>query len=306
MSFKQEQKFIISPLLSELNSDDLTLSEKMEKKWDFTKNDGTNIKGGYQFFHVYENKDSKAKASFVLEDVKSMSGIKVFDQKRGRLSINLTPELSALLRSKIDEPLKKKLFQIRQSFMSSKAASKSYELFADRYNGVVTDGKPKTDNEGNEIGDNWPDQITFDVFLKSGQLDTNLHTIQDSSGQPYVWTQIERQPMQEVICTIDTVKIKKEGGKFDGVKVSVTFKNICLDAVSPPTYMSRRRIEQKQMQQQQEQTNNTAAAGANTTTTKTNGSITGQKRKQSSNSSATSSAVHSVSKKPRLIPTGAN
>ena len=230
--------------LSELIPGKFMFSEKKHRTWDFMdKKTGKNRTGGQTYVELYYEKPLQ-KLCFVIENVKSFSGIQTTDNfKRGFMSVSLTKAQSDAIRAAVDAPIFQLAFQCRGDLVKNgKKMVQSAEMKF-MFNGVVQDGKEKKDKSGQPLGGNWDDSITGNIHMKKKDnqpvVDPNECEIVDLEGRPYAWSALDGKPIKELFCEVEKVTFD------DKIRVHCVFRSIVPEAKAGVKYVSRRRLEQK-------------------------------------------------------------
>jgi len=233
---------VVEPIpYQQLDQSKFILGKKELNSWNFVdKKTNKRRTGSQTYCNVYYEKPGQ-KLLFLLEDCKSFSGIQTGDNmKRGFMSLNLKKEISEAVRKAVDTPLFNLAFVNRKEFMKNGAKIKEPAEMRIIFDGVVVDGKPKSEGSS----EYWDDCLTANVPLKRKNqqpvLDDNICTIEDLDGVAYAWTALDGKKLKEVAIEIEKMT-------FDDKKIRVhcLYRLIVPEEKSAPKVLTKRRLAQR-------------------------------------------------------------
>ena len=246
------QQMVALPV-TELQPSQFMFSPKQTKSWDFLdKSKNKRMTGSHDFVELWY-KEQGEKLAFVLENVKTTSGIQTTDRfNRGFMSINLEPAVSALVRKHVDDIVFAMVFQHREDLLKNGRKINQLAEIKFLYKGVVQDGKEKVDKDTKVAikGQDgkpayWSDSITGDIAFKKGKngpvVDENVCQIVDLNDRPYAWSSLSGKVLREVVVEVDKVVF----GADSKIKVHCTYRCIVPNEVGSggAKYTTKRRLE---------------------------------------------------------------
>jgi hypothetical protein len=233
----------VVPEIQELGS--FILSGKKERKWQWIEH-GVLKKGGETFVKVYSS-GTNTELLVSITGVRT-GGIHTSESKgaRGFMSINLTEDQSALIKTKIDKPLQELIFPRKDELLNPRHADriKNPTDLSIIFNGLVREGGIKD----SDTKERWPDQITASIPMmkrnkkgKPPSLDDSLLTVEDLDGNPFPWKDVGNVGnLAEVVLEITKVTFDTKGN----ISVRGTFRYIAVDAKAIPKITTKRKLGQ--------------------------------------------------------------
>jgi len=231
---------VVAVALNEIDPTQVMFSEKKVNSWDFVdKKTGKKTSGSKNFVEVFYGTPGN-KFAFVVENVKSFSGIQTGNNiKKGFMSISLTKEQSAAVRKSVCDVLFQLAFKHREQLYKNHKKVPTPEVLRALYDGVVKDGAEKKDKSGN-----YDDTSTGDIGMKvnKGQpmVDLEQCEIVDMDGSPYSWSALDGKKLSEVVFEVQEVSFT------DRVKVKLVYRCIVPNEKAAVKYVTKRRLEQKE------------------------------------------------------------
>lgn len=264
---------------TEMKAECFAISEKKTDSWDFVDKAGKKIVGKKTTIKLYydEDKETKTptKCAFVLENVKTINGIQPGKKlNQGFMSINLTPDQSAMVTKYIDDVIFQIVWKHREVLFKGGSKLVHPMEIKNLFKGVVKQGDEQKDKDGNVVkgpdglAKRWADSITCTVPMKKKQnqpvVDDTKCQVVDLRDRPYAWTALDRKELREVILEVDFITIGSPSNAFE-FKVQTVAKSIVPneEGNGGVKYTTKRRLEATSEEHTTTTTPSTPAAPAN-------------------------------------------
>ena len=232
--------------VDEVEEKKVILSECKTKKWTWKEDDGSSKSRTQSYAEVYYGKKGN-KLTFTLSDNRTINGIQTTRFKSAFMSLNLSSEQSAHIKTQLDNLIFQRVFENRATHLKRGTEIEHPSEIRLMYQGIIKKGDLKPDGSG----DRWNDQITCTVPTKrKGQqtvVDENLCTIEDLEGRPYAWTALDRKDIKEVCIEVDRIVFAKD------IKVVCKFRLIVPNAKTAPRVMTKRKLLQRAAREKEDE-----------------------------------------------------
>lgn len=232
----------VAPYPREIDATKVTCGERQSKPYSFPK-DGKQIDGTKYWIEL--KYDGHA-LSFSLQNMKSSQGLKVEDNRRGWMSMNLKKETSQDVRENVDDAILRLILKNASSLGANFTWGREKNLTIDMlrmlYKPIAKPGNEKKDKPG----ECWEDQVTGNLDLRKGtggqvEIDQSQCKVEDSEGMPYLYLALENRPFDEVVLHVPRVILSN-----NSIKPEVYYRLIVLNSKPPPTFTTKRRLEHKE------------------------------------------------------------
>ena len=202
-----EESFV-APTLDEIKLEDLILSDKQRRVWNFPDKETGEMKSVGENYITCDYKNKGERLAFAVQGLKTFKGVQVSKYKKHFMAFNIKDEKVKASFERVAGLIRDLIFKNKSNILSGQLLSKVKTRAAMDIivNGFIKAGDAKPDGSGN-----WDDSLMVSVpsskHKGSPCLDQNICVFEDLEGNPFNWMALDGQTLAECVFELEKIII---------------------------------------------------------------------------------------------------